>query len=508
MTRKRRLALIALVAMGASSGPLPADTASTASPRFEVVSPCPFYSGSAVPQQRLTCGHLVVPERASHSNPMLRIPVVRIRSRSANARRDPVVFLHGGPGAAPLESPQTIERFDRHPFVNDRDIILFNQRGSAQTEPALQCEALSGGRFDAYADDLTLEERDERIAATAIRCLEKLSASGRDLGAYNAVEIARDLRAMRVALGIRRWNLLAVSYGTLVAIEAARIDARGVRSMLLDSLVPPGNELFMREGPENFAIGLDRLLENCNRDQACRRAAPNVSETLRELLEALDRQPLKIALNGPNGQPVDMVVNWHDLLNTIHWMLYNAETLRLVPLLIERTRAGDLRLLVSAMNNVFPAPAKGPMGTSPAFFAIVCRDQAPQRSLEAGKTYRGFSIVSFMAKVCDAHIPEAERVAVEPLRSAIPTLLLTGAFDPMTPDRYAREVAATLTRAKVMVVPNAGHSTLSDFAACQTQAARAFLDDLRVDRDAPCSSAIPPPEFIVDVEEALRRLGG
>lgn len=504
----RRLALIALLTMSASSGGLAAEAASSP-PRFEVVTPCPFYAGAAVPPQRLTCGYLHVPERAALAGSSLRIPVVRIRRRNVQGQEDPVVFLHGGPGAAPLESPLTVERFAAHPFADDRDIVLFNQRGSAQTEPALQCQALSGGRLAAYTGDLTLAERDERIAAAAIRCLREISATGRDLAAYNAAEIARDLHALRVALDVRRWNLLAVSYGTLIALEAARIDAAGIRSMILDSLVPPGNGLFMREGPENFAIALDRLLEACARDAKCAKAAPNVSQTLQALLDALDEQPLKIALTGPAGETVDMTVNWHDLLNTIHWMLYNAETLRLVPLLIERTREGDLRLLTSAMNSVFPAPARGPVGTSPAFFAIVCRDQARQRvAMRPRKTYREFSIVSFMAKVCEARVPEGERVDAKPLRSAIPTLLLTGAFDPMTPDRYAREAAATLTRAKLMIVPNAGHSTLSDFAACQTQAAQAFLEDLRVDRDAPCASSIPPPEFVLDVEEAIRRLGG
>lgn len=503
--KQRPLMLVACWAMGVSGLVVAAaDSAiSDRVPRFESATPCPFPTG-ALDQSRIACGFLHVPERRSETpGAHLKIPVVRIRSLSAQAKGDPVVFLHGGPGAAPLESARTVERFSQHPFARDRDIILFNQRGSAQTEPALTCEALRSGRIDIYAADVTLAQRDAQIAETAVRCLREVTAQGHDLAAYGATAAAEDLKDLRMAMHIERWNLLAVSYGTLVAIEAARVDPRGVRSLTLDSVVSPQSDLFMAEGPRNFSIGIDRLIEACASDTVCEGDFPDLAGQLRDVLAALEKKPAVVSVAGAGGQgTIDIVVNWHDFLNVVHWMLYNAQTLRQVPLLIDQTRRGDLRLLTQLMDRVFPAPRNGPSGASPAFFAFVCRDQftaGRARSLApANPVYREFSIVSFIDEVCaGAGTRPAQRIPA--LKSPVPALLLSGRFDPMTPDLYASQVAADLPNSFFVSVGNSGHSTLSDFEACQTRLAAEFIDTLAA--PSGCAPESLRPAFIRSFDE-------
>lgn len=495
-------AFIACCAMGAGGVPSFADDTVSGQPevaaRFDFVEPCPFPTG-AVEASRVRCGFLDVPEnRAQPSAARVRIPVVRIGSAAADAADDPVVFLHGGPGAAPLESARTIERFSQHPFAARRDIILFNQRGSAQTEPALTCAALSAGRVDIYAADLTLAQRDAQIAAAAVQCLREIAAQGRDLAAYGAAAAAADLKDLREALHIERWNLLAVSYGTLIALEAARVDPQGVRSMILDSIVSPRSDLFITEGPRNFSLGLDRLLDACADDATCAVDFPDLRRQLRELLAALERQPIAVTVAGEGGRgSVEIIVNWHDFLGAVHWMMYNAQSLRLVPLLIERTQRGDLRLLTHVMDQIFPAPRNGPGGASPAFFAFVCRDQftadRPRHRAPANPVYRDFSIVSFMDEVCAKTIahPQSRNVS---LRSTVPALLLSGRFDPMTPELYVQEAAAGLPNAIRFTAGDNGHSTLSDFAGCTSRLAVSFIDALALPVPA-CVPAQARPVF-------------
>ena len=47
-----------------------------------------------------------------------------------------------------------------------------------------------------------------------------------------------------------------------------------------------------------------------------------------------------------------------------------------------------------------------------------------------------------------------------PLTGSVPTLLLSGEFDPVTPPRYAHEIAHHLTQASVLVLPGQGHSVM------------------------------------------------
>lgn len=488
-------------------------TGTTAS-GFERQSECPFAVAAGPLRDRLECGHLDVPElHGQAASARLRLPVAIIRSTSHDPQPDPVVFIAGGPGAAPLESVRTVERFAEHPFGRDRDIIVYNQRGSPQTDPSLTCTALAGSRLAIHAADLTLAERDARIAATVVGCLGQLRSQGRILHAYGAAANAQDLKALRAALGVRQWNLLAVSYGTFMALEAVRADPDGVRSLVLDSVMSPESDLFMSEGPRNFALGLDRLLATCAKDAACAQAFPDLKDRLRSTISSLDQRPLALRIGGVTaGETMAVAVNWHDFLSVVHWMLYNAKTLRLVPVLVDATSRGDLRLLAALMEYVYPASRLGAPGPSAAFFAVVCNDQFTMRNplptVPANADYRGFSIVSFMQQACEAAARGVERQPKpEPIRTSVPALLLSGRFDPMTPDVYATALADVLENARMVVIDDSGHSTLSDFTACQTEVALQFLDSPETARMHPCLTQERQPHFVLGVEEALEELG-
>lgn len=495
-----RLAILALLGLAPLAAP--ADS-------IERMTPCPFASDAGALESRLDCGYIEVPERHAHpAGKRIRLPFVVIRSASATPRPDPVVFLHGGPGAAPLESKATIERFAAHPFAQDRDLILYNQRGSNQTQPALECAALEGSRAAIHAEDLTFAQRDARIAAAAGACLSELRSAGRDIDAYGAQENAQDLRDLRLALGYAQWNLLAVSYGTWMAQSAARADPQGVRSLILDSVMSPESDLFMSQGPRNFSLGLDRLLAECAGDPDCARAFPGLASRLQRLLDSLETAPLQLQVAGtPDGKPLPVVVNPHDLLSVIHWMLYNARTLRLVPLLIDQTSRGETALLVAMMETVYPGFRAGAPGPGPAFFAIVCNDQYTSRNplpaAPANPAYGGFSITGFMAEVC-AKASQGRPPTSFPRSTSIgvPALLLSGRFDPMTPDLYAVELARILPRSLRILVPASGHSTLSDFEGCQTLAARRFMDTLDPAKPHECLGSLPRVKFILDPQEA------
>jgi len=382
------------------------------------------------------------------------------------------------------------------------------ERLLAQEDVELEVVVVDDRSRDRTAERVrALAQRDARIAAAATTCLREVASRGRELSAYGARDSARDLKALREALGIRRWNLLAVSYGTLIALEAARIDRDGVRSLILDSIVSPRSDVFLADAPRNFSQGLDSLLAACDGDAACHAAFPDLVQRLHDVIATLGLRPATVTVAGAAGEGrVSLVVNWHDFLGLIHWMLYSAQTLKLVPALIDATARDDLRLLARLTEEVFPAPRNGPQGAAPVFFMTACRDQfSPRHPLPprpGNPAYRGFSIVSFMETVCAASAPTPRLGRPPPLRSAVPALLLSGRFDPMTPWPYARDVARTLPNALRVVVADAGHSTLSDFNACQTRLAVDFLDELQAARADACRTA-PGPVFATDMDAIL-----
>jgi tetratricopeptide (TPR) repeat protein len=95
-----------------------------------------------------------------------------------------------------------------------------------------------------------------------------------------------------------------------------------------------------------------------------------------------------------------------------------------------------------------------------------------------------------------AAIPAAERGRVA---SAIPTLLLVGAFDPATPSSYAEFAAATLARAHVLEFPASGHGLLGS-DRCVSAIIEDFLDDPKTRPAAACLHAMRPVDFSPSIQ--------
>ena len=227
----------------------------------------------------------------------------------------------------------------------------------------------------------------------------------------------------------------------------------------------------------------------------------DLDDKLTSVLTSLKDAPVTLMLDSAETPAsIEVIVNWHDFLNLLHWMLYNPESLRYAPLLINETEKGDLAVLTQLMNTVFPAPKNDVAAPTGAFFAITCNDQYRDRTQFAPPSgrYDGFAITSFMETVCET--PEfsfSGHNMKAPVQSDTPALLLTGYFDPMTPDIYAEQTQRLFPNSHLVSVPNFGHSTLSGFMACQTVLAKSFIDTLEKTDAFACADTLPGPNFVL-----------
>jgi pimeloyl-ACP methyl ester carboxylesterase len=77
-----------------------------------------------------------------------------------------------------------------------------------------------------------------------------------------------------------------------------------------------------------------------------------------------------------------------------------------------------------------------------------------------------------------------------PLSGKVPTLILSGEFDPVTPPRYGEEVLKTLPNGRHLVVRGQGHNVLP--VGCLPKLFASFVD--RADAkslDAKCLDTVP-----------------
>ncbi len=155
---------------------------------------------------QVACGSIRVPEDWSKSDGrQLDIAYVVLKSTNPTPKPDPILYLEGGPGGSALLGIDAYagQIFDE--MRQDRDIILFDQRGTQFSSP-LKCSVLtvddlfgssggSGGSSidltQAYDQEQLMQDARAAVGADTRRCVHELTASGVDLRQYNSVASAR-----------------------------------------------------------------------------------------------------------------------------------------------------------------------------------------------------------------------------------------------------------------------------------------------------------------------------
>ncbi len=78
----------------------------------------------------------------------------------------------------------------------------------------------------------------------------------------------------------------------------------------------------------------------------------------------------------------------------------------------------------------------------------------------------------------------------------IPTLILNGEYDPVTPPNWAEIAAETLSNSYLFIIPAGGHGVM-DMSDCTAGIAAQFLTDPLTEPDGSCIDDMPPPQWVV-----------
>ena len=477
-------------------------------PRFEP-APCPKLPGAET-LAKASCGYLVVLE--NHDRPSgrtIRLMVAKYPARSPEERPDPVVYLAGGPGdIAPLEVNDVIAA----DFIRDRDILVVSQRGTMFSEPALTCapvddfaRELLGLRFYSAATERA------HLAATET-CHRELAATGADLSAYNSTESAADFADLRKVLGFTVWNVYGTSYGSYLAQTIMRDHPDGIRSVVLDSVLPTTYTI-----PANWRItrtGFDNLFQACAAETACNAAHPHLEQTFTRLVNKLEAEPLTTTVSDPaTGRGLKVVLDGGALVDWLRNQNYAVALLRAAPNRIDGLASRRPEAIEAiAKDRASRAPPPGPdvpalgVGLS---FGVSCREDYPfstpeelgAAGREAFPNYpasiqgEGVGGWAYVNQDCGEvwKVPAAPKAMRRPVASSIPTLLISGSFDTLTSLAGAKAAAASLSNATVVSIPGVGHAV-----AAQSPCAQAVIVSFLTDPDAPdisCVGALKPSNF-------------
>ena len=454
------------------------------------------------PGQVVECADLNVPENSGQpGGRTIRLHVARFQA-GENPQPDPVIYLHGGPGGGALANIAAMYAYGFRHLFPDRDFIAYDQRGVGFSVPRLACPELAL----AYALSLAQDERASLLgweAAHSQACLAKLAGTGANLAAYSTAASAADLEALIQALGYEQVNLFGQSYGTHLALAYLNeYGSRGrVRSMLLDGVYPLQADTLVARGRHAWAAW-QAVFAACAADAGCQRAYPDLEQRFLRLLERLAQQPITLQVSNPlTGSDQPVVLNDFRLIEAVYRSSYVSGWIPKFPALIAELEQGDGALAREALENVFLTGASTDQG---AYYAVTCNDGAGLVSAEAIRAANaalpeavrayfdelGLGVLAACQALAGESAPLARRQAAV---SDVPALLLSGAFDPITPPALAKLAAETLSRGYVSVFPAESHDLLGS-NLCAQLVAYQFLQDPVMPVDE-CLDALPGPQW-------------
>ncbi len=436
--------------------------------------------------RRAVCGVLTVSEnRSSGSNRRIQIPVVTFLASDTERHADPVVYVPGGPGIPAIYSPMRLlttwpRRLKNADWLAGRDLIIFDPRGTGMAEPSLDCpeEKTKSETYPITAVPISVYKA----------CLEKLRTSGIDLGAYNSISLATDLNELRQAMGVESWNIWAGSHGTRVALEAIRRDESGIRSVILDAPSPPG-----MDDPLVIARNFDRILTDliasCPLHRVCQQTAPELSVMFQEALKDLRDNPRELKILSLHSFQVRTYeVDDSTFLYLLFGVAKHWQGLRSLPFIIGNAHHGRLDFAPIQLSDLVGYSRYVSLG---AHTQIVCSDGAsvnPERLQEAMELFpylAGWIENSWTHDDCQELIGH-QKPALTPsvVESDLPVLLLSGAFDPVTPTEWAYEAAKHLRNGHLFVFPGDSHGVSGKH--CAQLIMKRFLDDPGKRPSDPC----------------------
>jgi pimeloyl-ACP methyl ester carboxylesterase len=403
------------------------------------------------------CGYLLVPEnRAKASSKMIRLPFIIVKSKNTNKKKDPVLFTSGGPGNSSLGWAQGITRST---WINDRDCIAFEQRGTRFAIPYLRNFELDMAMREAYRKNLS---KDSMTIVGLQRYKKKLLAKGIDLAGYTSDETVTDIGDLLRLLQIDSVNLLGGSYSGGLMMAVLQSNPSRVRSLVLDSPLPMFTPIDEDE-PVNFHEALSILFRHVDSDSANKELYTNLGQRFSDYFTSLLGKTFYHPYLEKNTTDTILVqYTKNELIDVIVGSMLDQSRMKDVPYMITDIIKGHhapyIQRKLDGIFNRYPAP-------DGMRISVYCADQASYHSQEiVQQLYKlypymdGYHINDVYKKMCDCWGPAAVKATTkQPFYSSVPALIADGEMDAACRPLYMRLINHYLPNGQSFLFINRGH---------------------------------------------------
>ena len=269
--------------------------------------------------------------------------------------------------------------------------------------------------------------------------------------------------------------------------------------MILNSVVPPQVNV-ETESYRSFDHALTELFDACRANPECRQAYPNLEQTYTDLSARLAASPVALRFVDPvKGRSFGVDLTADRLNQILFGTFYGAEdNIPLLPAFIEGLSKGDRELMSGILWENQDSFSEG------MYLSASCADgydfdvsDLRFSDIRSPLAATAGSQAAWMERVC-AEWGVADLGPSQDWRvvSDVPTLLVSGVFDPITPTSYAELVGKDLLDSVVVEFPNVGHGVVAS-SECADRVFSSFLSYPSAYLDTTCVGEIRGFDFVL-----------
>jgi pimeloyl-ACP methyl ester carboxylesterase len=483
-------ALLAAAALSACSvapveGTFGAGPAASAPPGAARWTPCDevakeIAQGTANSQFRYSCATIRVPQDwARPKGDTFSISLIRARATNQRDRIGSLLVNPGGPGASGVELGVYLSFGLPLDVARRFDLVGFDPRGVGRSTPVRCIPDRTKDVLGAEdPDPRTQEAFDEHVALWRQIGTGCGRQYGDRLGLFSTEQTARDLDAVRAAVGDAKTTYLGYSYGTLLGAVYAQLFPARVRALVLDGAIDPRLDSVRSSETQaaGFEAAFDDFAADCRRRGSGCPAGPDARATVNRVLAQLRAHPLP----GPDGRTVTA----GHALTAVVAALYTTSQWTTLARAIADAGAGKGERVLRLSDEYNGRRADGTYTTMiDANTAVNCADDArppsPAEVRALQQTWRtryplfGAALATTLIG-CGQWPAKRDPYPTGPARGAPPILVVGTTGDPATPYRNAPALARLLGTGVVLTWEGEGHTAYPQ-TACVTRAVDAYL---------------------------------
>lgn len=434
--------------------------------------------------ENMKCGYVEVPENYQRpEGRKIKIAYVVLKARNTDQENYPLIYFSGGPGGISL-AEGSVKRWSEIPINDDRDIILFDQRG---INYSTALPDIGPELFEVMAADADVEQEKKQFAEVLKSYQKKFREEGIDIGSYNSFENARDVGELMSYLGYKKYNLFGVSYGTRLARIVQDMFPEKIHSVILDSPAPLNTD-FLISRLESYSLSLQRVFDFCKTDPGCSKKYPELKKKYIAAISSLKEKPIEVVIE---GKP--FFVNAQDAVYFLRRRLYRGDSRENVPAFIMALSKREGEAVIEDIN--YEKNIMTPFINTSMLLAVENHEQFDKKytSKVIDSIYKTLPLfparLGFFTALYEAgqnwhdnRLPYEKRVFN---RSDVPTLIFVNQYDPVTPPEYGAVFKERLTNSELYILDQGGHGALNN--ECGMQVMTDFMNTANKDElDTSC----------------------